>query len=88
MLGIIPESFRRLGISVEQVGDDIHIPTHDSYEIDTFIDGSIMTIADAPWPGLTPAFFCFHKGAPVWSLGHLSGGRFLLETIKPSVLCG
>lgn len=48
------ESFRRLGITVEQIGDDIHIPTHDSYEIDTFIDGSIMTIADAPWPGLTP----------------------------------
>lgn len=54
MLGIIPESFRRLGIVVEQKGDDIHIPTHESYEIDTFIDGSIMTIADAPWPGLTP----------------------------------
>ncbi|OCW95066.1 UDP-N-acetylglucosamine 1-carboxyvinyltransferase [Macellibacteroides sp. HH-ZS] len=54
MLGIIPESFRRLGITVEQLGDDIHIPTHESYEIDTFIDGSIMTIADAPWPGLTP----------------------------------
>lgn len=54
MLGIIPESFRRLGITLEQQGDDIHIPTHDSYEIDTFIDGSIMTIADAPWPGLTP----------------------------------
>lgn len=54
MLGIIPESFRRLGIIVEQKGDDIHIPTHESYEIDTFIDGSIMTIADAPWPGLTP----------------------------------
>ncbi|MDH6356631.1 UDP-N-acetylglucosamine 1-carboxyvinyltransferase [Parabacteroides sp. PF5-9] len=53
-LGIIPDSFRRLGITVEQRGDDIHIPTHESYEIDTFIDGSIMTIADAPWPGLTP----------------------------------
>lgn len=53
-LGIIPDSFRRLGITVEQVGDDIHVPTHDTYEIDTFIDGSIMTIADAPWPGLTP----------------------------------
>jgi UDP-N-acetylglucosamine 1-carboxyvinyltransferase len=53
-LGVIPESFRRLGITVEQKGDDIHIPTHESYEIDTFIDGSIMTIADAPWPGLTP----------------------------------
>ncbi|MDL2255086.1 UDP-N-acetylglucosamine 1-carboxyvinyltransferase [Parabacteroides sp. OttesenSCG-928-G06] len=53
-LGIIPESFRRLGITVEQLGDDIHVPAHDTYEIDTFIDGSIMTIADAPWPGLTP----------------------------------
>ena len=53
-LGIIPNAFRRLGITVEQRGDDIHIPTHDSYEIETFIDGSIMTIADAPWPGLTP----------------------------------
>ena len=54
MLGIIPDSFRRLGITVEQIGDDIHVPTHDSYQIETFIDGSIMTIADAPWPGLTP----------------------------------
>ena len=51
-LGIIPDAFRRLGITVEQRGDDIYIPRHDSYEIDTFIDGSI--IADAPWPGLTP----------------------------------
>lgn len=53
-LGVIPDSFRRLGITVEQRGDDIYIPTHESYEIDTFIDGSIMSIADAPWPGLTP----------------------------------
>ncbi len=53
-LGIIPDAFRRLGITVEQQGDDIHVPPHDSYEIDTFIDGSIMTISDAPWPGLTP----------------------------------
>ncbi|OAV74943.1 UDP-N-acetylglucosamine 1-carboxyvinyltransferase [Bacteroidales bacterium Barb7] len=53
-LGIIPDSFRRLGITVEQKGDDIHIPAHTSYEIDTFIDGSILTVADAPWPGLTP----------------------------------
>lgn len=53
-LGIIPESFRRLGIKLEQQGDDIYIPSHDCYEIESFIDGSIMTIADAPWPGLTP----------------------------------
>ena len=53
-LGIMPDSFRRLGITIEQKGDDLYIPSHDSYEIETFIDGSIMTIADAPWPGLTP----------------------------------
>ncbi len=53
-LGIIPDAFRRLGINVNQLGDDIHIPGQDSYTIETFIDGSIMTIADAPWPGLTP----------------------------------
>lgn len=53
-LGIIPESFRRLGIKLEQRGDDIYIPAQESYQIDSFMDGSIMTIADAPWPGLTP----------------------------------
>ncbi len=53
-LGIIPESFRRLGIIVEQRGDDLYIPQQDNYTIESFIDGSILTIADAPWPGLTP----------------------------------
>ena len=53
-LGIIPDSFRRLGIRLEQHGDDIFIPQQEHYEIESFIDGSIMTIADAPWPGLTP----------------------------------
>lgn len=53
-LGIIPDTFRRLGIQMERRDDDIYIPSQDSYEIDTFIDGSILTIADAPWPGLTP----------------------------------
>lgn len=53
-LGIIPDSFRRLGIKLEQQGDDIFIPTQESYAIESFIDGSIMTISDAPWPGLTP----------------------------------
>ena len=53
-LGIIPDSFRRLGIKLERRGDDIYIPEQNEYEIETFIDGSIMTIADAPWPGLTP----------------------------------
>jgi UDP-N-acetylglucosamine 1-carboxyvinyltransferase len=53
-LGIIPRSFERLGIHMERRGDDIYIPQHQEYEIETFIDGSIMTIADAIWPGLTP----------------------------------
>jgi len=53
-LGIIPDSFRRLGIRVDRTGDDIIVPQQDSYAIETFIDGSILTIADAPWPGLTP----------------------------------
>ncbi len=53
-LGIIPDSFRRLGISFEQKGDDIYIPSQEHYEIESFIDGSIMSISDAPWPGLTP----------------------------------
>ncbi len=53
-LGIIPEQFRRLGIKLEQREDDIFVPKQEGYEIEDFIDGSIMTIADAPWPGLTP----------------------------------
>ena len=53
-LGVIPSTFRKLGITLEKRGDDIYIPTHESYEIKTDIDGSILTIADAPWPGLTP----------------------------------
>ena len=55
MLGIIPTTFRKLGITVERKGDDIHIPAHtDGYEVQSFIDGSIMNISDAPWPGFTP----------------------------------
>ncbi|PCE64133.1 UDP-N-acetylglucosamine 1-carboxyvinyltransferase [Sediminicola luteus] len=54
-LGVIPSVFRKLGITLEQKGDDIFIPKHeDGYEIQNYIDGSILTIADAPWPGLTP----------------------------------
>ncbi len=53
-LGIIPAQFQRLGISMEVRGDDLYIPVHEHYEIESFMDGSIMTIADAPWPGLTP----------------------------------
>lgn len=54
MLGLIPEIFRRLGVKMEFRGDDIHIPAQERYEIETFIDGSILTVADAPWPGFTP----------------------------------
>lgn len=53
-LGIIPDTFRRLGIQLEYRGDDIFIPSQSHYEIESFIDGSILTIADAPWPGFTP----------------------------------
>lgn len=54
MLGMIPRVFKKLGIKMEFRDDDIYIPAQDSYEIDTLIDGSILTIADAPWPGFTP----------------------------------
>jgi len=54
MLGIIPEIFRRLGIKMEFRGDDIYVPAQEHHEIETFIDGSILTVADAPWPGFTP----------------------------------
>ncbi len=54
MLGIIPDTFRRLGIKMDLRGDDLHIPAQDHYAIDTYIDGSIMTVSDHPWPGFTP----------------------------------
>ena len=53
-LGIIPDAFRRLGVKVEADGDDLFIPRQKHYVVDSFIDGTIMTLADAPWPGLTP----------------------------------
>ena len=53
-LGIIPDAFARLGVKMELRGDDLFIPRHEHYEIESFIDGSFMTLADAPWPGLTP----------------------------------
>jgi UDP-N-acetylglucosamine 1-carboxyvinyltransferase len=53
-LGIIPEQFMRLGIKMEFRGDDIFIPAQEHYQIDTFLDGGMMTVADAPWPGFTP----------------------------------
>ncbi len=53
-LGIIPSTFQKLGIKLEFIGDDIHIPAQEHYQVETFLDGSILTIADAPWPGFTP----------------------------------
>ena len=53
-LGIIPEVFKKLGIKIERKNDDIYIPSQDNYTIENFIDGSILTISDAPWPGFTP----------------------------------
>ena len=54
VLGIIPDAFRRLGIRIEEEGDDLVIPAQEHYQIESFLDGSILTVADAPWPGLTP----------------------------------
>ncbi len=53
-LGIIPEAFRKLGVKIEESGDDLHIPHQDHYEVCTYMDGGIMSLSDAPWPGLTP----------------------------------
>lgn len=53
-LGLIPDVFRRLGVKMELINDDIYVPAQEHYEVDTFIDGSILTIADSPWPGFTP----------------------------------
>lgn len=53
-LGIIPSAFRKMGITIEEQGDNLHIPAHEHYTIGNFIDGSILTVYDAPWPGLTP----------------------------------
>lgn len=53
-LGVIPDAFRRLGVQIDMDGDDLYIPHQSHYVVDSFIDGSIMTLADAPWPGLTP----------------------------------
>ncbi|KQT16358.1 UDP-N-acetylglucosamine 1-carboxyvinyltransferase [Chryseobacterium sp. Leaf404] len=53
-LGVIPNTFRKLGIQLEQSGDDIYIPSQENYKIQKFIDGSILTVSDAPWPGFTP----------------------------------
>ena len=88
-LGIIPDAFRRLGITVEQRGDDIYIPRHDSYEIDTFIDGSIMTIADAPWPGLTPDLLSVFLVVATQSVGSVLIHQKMFETmVSPDIRAG
>jgi UDP-N-acetylglucosamine 1-carboxyvinyltransferase len=53
-LGIIPDVFKRLGIQLEFRGDDIHVPAQEIYQVETFLDGGMMTVADSPWPGFTP----------------------------------
>jgi UDP-N-acetylglucosamine 1-carboxyvinyltransferase len=53
-LGLIPDTFKKLGIQLEKKGDDIYIPAQEHYEIQSYIDGSILTVSDAPWPGFTP----------------------------------
>ena len=68
-LGMIPDVFKRLGIKMELRGDDLFIPAQDSYEVDTFIDGSILTIADAPWPGFTPDLLSIILGCGYSSQG-------------------
>ena len=54
MLGVIPRVFHKMGIKIEKRGDDIFVPKQESYEIENYIDGSLLTISDAPWPGFTP----------------------------------
>lgn len=70
-LGIIPTVFSRLGIQFELKGDDIYIPAQDHYEIDTFIDGSILTISDAPWPGFTPDLLSIILVVATQAKGHV-----------------
>ena len=62
-LGVIPQTFRRMGIQLDVVNDDIVIPEQDHYEIESYIDGSIMTVADAPWPGFTPDLLSIVSGS-------------------------
>ena len=85
-LGIIPESFRRLGIKMEQRGDDLYIPEQEHYEIESFMDGSIMTIADAPWPGLTPDLLSVLLVVATQAKGY--GADSSKDVRKPFVLCG
>ena len=85
-LGIIPDSFRRLGIKMEQWEDDIYVPAQETYQIESFIDGSIMTIADAPWPGLTPDLLSVLLVVATQAKGSV---LITSENVrKPFVLCG
>lgn len=84
-LGIIPDSFRRLGIKMEQWEDDIYVPAQETYQIESFIDGSIMTIADAPWPGLTPDLLSVLLVVATQAKAVYS---FIRNVRKPFVLCG
>ena len=85
-LGIIPESFRRLGIKLEQKGDDIYVPAQETYQIESFIDGSIMTIADATWPGLTPDLLSVMLVVATTSQRQRTDPSE--DVRKPPVLCG
>jgi UDP-N-acetylglucosamine 1-carboxyvinyltransferase len=71
-LGVIPEVFKKLGIKLERRGDDIYVPSQKNYVIDTFIDGSILTIADAPWPGFTPDLIEYCTGSSYTGKGFCS----------------
>ena len=85
-LGLIPTIFRKLGITIEQQGDDIHIPAHkNGYEIQSFIDGSILTIADAPWPGFTPDLLSIILVVATQAKGSVLIHQKMFE---PFVLCG
>lgn len=85
-LGIIPDSFRRLGIKMEQWEDDIYVPAQETYQIESFIDGSIMTIADAPWPGLTPDLLSVLLVVATQAKGSVLIHQKIVR--KPFVLCG
>src|SRR5690606_35868693 len=79
-LGIIPSIFAKLGIQFELRGDDIYIPSQDSYEIDTFIDGSILTVADAPWPGFTPDLLSFVLVTAMQAKGNVLSHQKMFES--------
>jgi UDP-N-acetylglucosamine 1-carboxyvinyltransferase len=79
-LGIIPDTFKKLGIQMEFRGDDIHIPAQENYEISTLIDGSILTIYDAPWPGFTPDLISIILVTAIQSKGTLLVHQKMFES--------